>query len=82
MEKGYILVISVGGITGLVQVNDIHLHKKLKKVYRKLESAKPLAKPEEDHTKIPSPTRSEMINFLTQANAAFRLDRKSVFTSV
>lgn len=39
-KKGYILVIIGEGIIGFVQVNDTHLHKELKKEYRKLEYGK------------------------------------------
>ena len=34
-NRGYILVIIGGGITGFVQVNDTHLHEHLKSEYRK-----------------------------------------------
>ena len=34
-DPGYILLIIGGGITGFVQVNNTHLHKKLKNEYRK-----------------------------------------------
>ena len=37
-NRGYILVIIGGGITGFVQVIDTHLHKPLKSEYRKKES--------------------------------------------
>ena len=37
-NREYILVIIGGGITGFVQVNDIHLHKPLKSEYQKKES--------------------------------------------
>ena len=38
-ERGYILVIISGGITGFVQLNDTHLHRVLKMMYIKKESA-------------------------------------------
>ena len=37
-NREYILIIIGGGITGFVQVNDIHLHKPLKSEYQKKES--------------------------------------------
>ena len=43
-KRGYILVVIGGGITGLVQVNDTHLHRALKMEYRKKESALMLEK--------------------------------------
>ena len=79
---GYTLVIIGGGITGFVQVNDMHLHKELKKEYRKLESAKMLEKLAEDRNKIPSPTRSEMMSIVIQANDALKIDKTSAFKSV
>ena len=36
----------------------------------------------EDRTKIPSPTRSEMMNMFIQANNALKIDRTSSFKSV
>jgi hypothetical protein len=38
LERGYILVIWGGGITGDIQVNDTHLHRELKRRYRLLEA--------------------------------------------
>ena len=47
-----------------------------------MESAKIFQKLAEDRTKIPSPTRSEMMSMLIQANDAHKIDKTSAFTSV
>ena len=36
-EKGYILMLMCGGITGFIQANDTDLHKRLKALYREEE---------------------------------------------
>ena len=36
-EKGYILMLMGGGITGFIQANDTDLHKRLKALYREEE---------------------------------------------
>ena len=60
-DRGYVLVIIGGGITGFVQVNDTHLHKKLKSEYRIKESALMLEKLTKDLKKVPAPDRGEMM---------------------
>ena len=59
LKKGYILVIIGGGITVDVQVNDTHVHHRLKKIYRLKEQKKMLKKLEENKYKIPQVSRQE-----------------------
>lgn len=40
LQKGYVLVVIGGGITGDVQVNDTHLHHRLKAKYREKDTEK------------------------------------------
>ena len=61
-QRGYILVITGGGITGFIQANDTHYHCKLKANYRDLEMELMMEKLKADKKKVPSPTREEMIN--------------------
>ena len=61
-ERGYILVLIGGGITGDVQINDTHMHRPLKRHYRDEEAELMLKKLPENSSKIPSPDRSEIIN--------------------
>ena len=63
-NRGYILVIIGGGITGFVQVNDTHLHKVLKNEYRKKESVLMLEKLQNNPLKVPAPDRDEMMRLL------------------
>ena len=37
-ERGYVLIIIAGGITGYIQENDTHAHDALKRDYRDLEA--------------------------------------------
>ena len=77
-DRGYILLIIGGGITGFVQVNDTHLHKQFKNEYRKKESALMLEK----LTKDPSSDRSEMMSLLVESEKAIALDTSATFKSV
>ena len=52
-EWGYILVIIGGRITGIIQVNDIHLHRVLTMKHKKKEGALMLQKLKDTLRKIP-----------------------------
>ena len=51
-QRGYILVIIGGGITGFIQSNDTHLHRKLKANYRDLEMELMMEKLQADKKEI------------------------------
>ena len=67
-QRGYILVIMGGGVTGFIQSNDTHLHRKLKANYRDLEMELMMEKLQADKKKASSPTRKEMINMAVKAS--------------
>ena len=67
LAKGYILVIIGGGITGDIQINDTHLHHQLKAKYRERECELMLKKLRTDPTKIPAPTRDDMMQMLSES---------------
>ncbi|GFO11576.1 steryl-sulfatase [Plakobranchus ocellatus] len=67
LEKGYILVIMGGGITGDVQINDTHLHHRLKSKYRDLECDLMHRQLQANPQKVPAPSRDEMMNMLTSS---------------
>ena len=81
-DRGYILLIIGGGITGFVQVNDTHLHKQLKNEYRKKESTLIPEKLTKDTRKVRSPHRSEMMSLLVESEKAIALDTNAAFKSV
>ena len=66
-KKGYVLVVIGGGITGDVQINDTDYLHHLKTLYRNLEMKLMLEQLEKDPTKIPSPSRNEMMSILLEA---------------
>ena len=66
-QRGYILVVMGGGIAGFIQLNDTHLHRKLKALYRSSEMELMLKHLERDKTKIPKPSREEMISMVHNA---------------
>ena len=66
-ERGYILVVMGGGITGFIQANDTDLHRRLKALYRHEEMDLMLKMLEIDQTKVPSPKREDMVNMLLSA---------------
>ena len=63
-QRGYVLVLMGGGITGFIQANDTDLHHHHKSNYRNEEMALMLKKLEVDKNKVPAPNREEMINML------------------
>ena len=78
-DRGYILLIIGGGITGFVKVNGTHLHKQLKNEYSKKESALMLEKLKKDPQKFLSPDRSEMMSLLVESEKSIALDTNAAF---
>ena len=68
-----------GGITGFLQSNDTHLHRKLKANYRDLEMELLMEKLQADKKKVPSPTREEMINMAVKASRNADVNFTEVF---
>ena len=66
-QKGYILVLIGGGITGDIQVNDTDFHGPFKANYRELEMALNLEKLKKDPNKIPTLSRDEMMDLTVKA---------------
>ena len=56
-----------GGITGFIQANDTHYHRKLKSYYRDLEMELMLEKLQVERNKVPTPTREEMVKMTVKA---------------
>ena len=54
-ERGYVLIIIGGGITGYIQENDTDVHCTLKREYRDLEAELMLSMLQKNNAKIPSP---------------------------
>ena len=52
LDRGYILVIIGGGVTGDIQINDTNLHGPLKAKYRELEMSLNLKKLEDNKGKV------------------------------
>ena len=66
-KKGYFFIVIGGGITGDVQVNDTSYHQSVKSAYRDLEMELMLDLLKTDPTKIPTPTRDQMIEMFDKA---------------
>jgi len=66
-QRGYILVCIGGGITGDIQVNDTHVHNRLKAKYRERECRVMMQQLQENSAKIPSPSRNDMIKMLVDS---------------
>ena len=67
LKKGYVLVVTYGGITGDIQMNDTSCHYNLQKHYREFELKLMLEQLNNDPNKIPSPSRNEMMSMLLKA---------------
>lgn len=81
-KKGYILVIVGGGITGDIQINDTHCQRRLKGQYRDLEMKLVLEQLEKNLTKIPSPSRNEMMSILLASWEKLHIDSEKEFKSL
>ena len=66
-KRGYILVITGGGTTGFVEVNDTHLHRVLKSEYLKKESQLMLQKLSDHLQKVQAPDRNDMMEMLNKS---------------
>ena len=64
VSRGYIPVILGGGITPDVQINDTHLHHRLKSEYRKAEAAILLSKATNNNARVPSLSRDDQLALL------------------
>ena len=68
-----------GGITGFIQANDTDLHKRLKALYREEEMNLMLKMLEADKSKIPPPSRDNMIKMLISSWDAITTHFSQVF---
>ena len=66
-NRGYILIVMGGGITGFIQANDTDLHRHLKAFYRHEEMDLMLQMLQIDKNKVPSPKREDMVKMLLSA---------------
>ena len=66
-NRGYILIVMGGGITGFIQANDTDLHRRLKAFYRHEEMDLMLQMLQIDKNKVPSPKREDMVKMLLSA---------------
>ena len=78
-ERGYILILMGGGITGFIQANDTDLHNRLKVLYCEEEMNLMVKMLEADKSKIPSPNRQNMIKMLVSSWDAITTDFSQVF---
>ena len=60
LAQGYFLVIIGGGVTGVVQGNDMHSHSEAKRIYRQLEMELLIRKLKDQPSKIPSSRDKQM----------------------
>jgi hypothetical protein len=67
LQKGYILVVIGGGVTGDIQINDTDLHAPLKAKYRKVEMKTMIRQLLNEPDKIPQPSRNEMMLMLCES---------------
>ena len=78
-QRGYVLIVMGGGITGFIQANDTDLHHHLKSRYRNEEMTLMLKKLEVDKNKVPLRNREQMIEMLLAAWKETDVDFTAVF---
>ena len=79
LKRGYVLVLIGGGITEYIQQNDTHVHHPLKSYYREEEATLMMQKLQDDRTKVPAPTREEVMDLTAKANARLNIGVSSAF---
>ena len=62
------------GVTDNNQINDTNIHSPLKKKYRELEQQFMITQLRSDPTKIPQPSRYEMMRMLVESNSSIDVD--------
>ena len=82
LKRGYVLVIIGGGITGDIQINDTHFHAPLKASYRDQEMSLMLEKLRDEPSKIPSPSRDEIMKMSAYALENIKIDCQRAFKSL
>lgn len=75
-QKGYARLVLSGGITGDVQPNDTGLHHAVKRKYRQKEADLMLKQLQADPSKIPSPSREEMMTMFNEAYSEANLNEE------
>ena len=78
-ERGYILVVIGGGITGDVKVNDTHIHRPIKWHYRDEEAELMIHKLNENKNKVLTPDRSDVIRMTIAAWQNITVDCERAF---
>ena len=81
-ERGYVLIIIGGGITGYIQENDTHVHRALKREYRDLEAELMLSMLQKNNAKIPSQSRDNMMKMIATAWNKLNVDHTRVFKTL
>ena len=80
-QRGYVLVVMGGGISGFIQANDPDLHRHLKWKCRGRKMELMLKKLEVDKNKVPSPSREDMVQKLRYSWKENEVHYPSVFKS-
>ena len=78
-ERGYVLIIIGGGITGYIQENDTHIHRAPKRQYRDLEAELTLSMLQKNNPKIPPPWRDDMMKMIFAVWNKLNVDHTRVF---
>ena len=81
LKKWYVLVVTGGGITGDIQINDKSCHHNLKK-HREFEMNLMLEQLNNDPNKIPSPSQDEMLRMPLNAWELLDVDTEREFESL
>ena len=81
-KKWFILVVTGGGITGDIQINDTSCHHNLKKHYREFQMNLMLEQLNNDPNKIPSPSWDEMMRMLLKTWELLDVDTEKEFKSL
>ena len=78
----YVLIVIGGGITGDVQINVTHVHHQLKTNYREQEMEMMLPQLDENPTKIPAPSRDEMLLMMSRLWENMVIDEERAFKTL
>ena len=82
LKRGYVPVIIGGGVTRDIQINDTGLHCPLKVKYRELEQNLMLDQLRVDPSKMPQPSRDDMMKLLAESFNSVKIDVVNCFKAL
>ena len=82
LKRGYVPIITGGGVTGDIQIIDTDIHRPLKEKYQALEQQLMIDQLKADPKRIPQPSRKDMVQMLKKSFDSLEIDVASRFKAL